>query len=249
MIPAYFLIIAASVVVGILWFLRRAASAGLARLTAIDLCFVLLISGFLGARLLHVFYEDWTYYAASPLAALQVWNGGFVYYGGFLCALFAGAWFCSLRREPFWLWADTAALPLGLTYALGRLACFVNGCCYGYPAAVPWAVRFGEEGIFRHPTQLYASVWEFTLIGLLWSLERLGRQRKFMFNINFKRVPGTLFNLWLMGHSTGRLVMEHFRDDPRGHLFFGSVSIGTVVSLALLAGAGQALWSGAKGRR
>jgi prolipoprotein diacylglyceryltransferase len=49
--------------------------------------------------------------------------------------------------------------PLATGIAVGRLGCFFAGLpdyTYGTPAALPWAVDFGD-GIARHPVQLYES--------------------------------------------------------------------------------------------
>ena len=205
--------------VGALWFLRRAQAARLNRVAAIDLTLVVLISGFVGGRLLHVFYEEPEYYLKHPLRVLAVWNGGFVFFGGMLAAIGGAYAFCFWRREPFLFWADRAALPSALTYALGRIGCFFNGCCYGRRCEWPWAMVL--EGIPRHPTQLYASLWEFFTIGILLLLEP-----------RFK-VSGVIFGLWLVMHGVGRIFMEFFRDDPRG-LFIMGQSLGTWIGLGLV---------------
>src|SRR5690606_10671308 len=131
---------------------------GLQRITAIDLTLVVLVAGFLGARLLHVVYEDWATYLLQPAQIFYIWNGGFVFLGGLGAALIAGILFCSFKREPFWFWADAAVLPAALAYGLGRLGCFLNGCCYGDICELPWAMTL--HGVGRHPTQLYATLWE-----------------------------------------------------------------------------------------
>lgn len=219
-ISTYFLIISVAVTVSVLWFIRRAEAQSMTRVMAIDIALVTLIGGFLGARLLHVVWEEPDYYRQYPLAVTHVWNGGFVFLGGVLGAFVSCAVFCRVKREPFWFWADMATLPIGLAYALGRVACFANGCCYGKTSGVPWAVTLHSAP--RHPTQLYASLWELVWLGLFLVL-----QRRF-------KTSGLLFNTWLVAHAFGRIVMENFRADPRGHLV-ADMSLGTVMSLGLMA--------------
>jgi phosphatidylglycerol:prolipoprotein diacylglycerol transferase len=189
------------------------------RVTAIDLALAVLIGGFLGARLLHIFFEEFELYRLNPMAVLYIWNGGFVYLGGVVGALVASVLFCKVKNEPFWFWADIATLPIAFGYGLGRIACFLNGCCYGRPAEVPWAAVL--HGAQRHPTQIYASLWEFAVVALLWLNEK-----KF-------KTSGMLFNVWLLLHGAGRIFMEVFRDDPRGSLILG-VSLGTAMSTVLM---------------
>jgi phosphatidylglycerol:prolipoprotein diacylglycerol transferase len=224
-IPTYYVVVSASALIGCLWFLKRATQERMPKLIAIDLTLVVLIAGFVGARLLHVFYEEPAYYAEHPWNVLKVWNGGFVYLGGMIAATVAAAFFCDFKREPFWVWADTAAPPVALAYALGRVGCFLNGCCYGRECVLPWAVFMGDA--YRHPTQLYATFWELWTIAVLLGIEKISlKQRR-------PRVPGVTWSVWLIFHGTGRLIMERFRVDPRGPDILG-LSISSWSSLALI---------------
>lgn len=217
-ISTYFLVISFACVVCTFWFLKRSARRNLTRTTAIDLTLACLIGGFAGARLLHVFWEEPAFYQQNPLAVFQIWNGGFVFLGGVIGAWFTCTLFCILRSEPFWFWADVGIPCISLGYAIGRVACFLNGCCYGKYCELPWAIHM--HGGLRHPTQLYASLWELAVLTLLLKIEPR------------VRMSGTLFSVWLVLHALGRVLMEIFRDDPRGPLIYG-LSIGTSMSLGL----------------
>ncbi len=218
-ISTYFLIISIGVTVSVMWFIRLAEQRHLARVVAIDISLAVLIGGFVGARLMHILYEEPAIYRANPLLILEIWNGGFVFLGGLIGAFFTTAILCRIKGEPFWFWADVATLPVSLSYMIGRMGCLLNGCCYGQPAEVPWAITI--NGAARHPTQLYASLWELFIFAMLY----LAQSRI--------KISGYLFNSWLIAHSLGRLVMEAFRDDPRGGLVLG-VSVSTAISLALI---------------
>ena len=64
---------------------------------------------------------------------------------------------------------DSFAVPVAAALAIGRLGCFVAGCCHGTVTNLAWGVDFGD-GLRRHPTQLYESVFHlsaaFVLAGL-----------------------------------------------------------------------------------
>lgn len=227
-ISTYYLVISATALVASLWFLRRTAAHKLSRIVAIDFTLVTLACGFLGARLLHVFYEEPAYYIVAPFRILEVWNGGFVYLGGLLGAALGAAFFCDWKREPFWLWADLAAPPAALAYALGRIGCFLNGCCYGHECLLPWAVSL--NGVPRHPTQIYATLWELSVVAMLLLMERRLKN------------PGALFGLWLILHAFGRIILEQFRGDPRGPAIL-SLSISTWISIGLLIGGLILMWN------
>ena len=66
---------------------------------------------------------------------------------------------------------DSFAIPLAVAIGIGRLGCYVAGCCYGVPTSLPWGVDFGD-GVHRHPTQLYETAFHLTSAVILWVLER-----------------------------------------------------------------------------
>lgn len=217
-ISTYFLLISVACTLGSVWFIERAVARKLNNVTAIDLTAMCLVGGFVGARLLHVFYEEPAFYQQDAWAILKFWQGGFVFFGGVLGAWLSALVFCVWRAEPFWFWADVAVVPVSFGYALGRLGCFFNGCCYGRRCELPWAVFM--QGAHRHPTQLYAAAWETLVLVMLMRIEPR------------VRMSGLLFNVWLVLHALGRVGMEYFREDERGPLIQG-LSLGTWISLAL----------------
>jgi phosphatidylglycerol:prolipoprotein diacylglycerol transferase len=177
-----------------------------------------------GARILHILYENFSYYRENPLKIFYLWEGGFVFYGGMILALVATfAYLHFIRAPKKSLYFDTFAPVLSFAYGFGRVGCFLAGCCYGKVCAYPWSVGG------RHPTQLYALIWEVGTIMLLLGLENI----EFSKRPRFLRRSGDIFILWLALHSLGRLMMESFRDDFRGDQIFG-YSVSTVLSLTLL---------------
>lgn len=185
-----------------------------------------MISGFIGARLFYVLYQEPHFYFQNPKEIFAVWRGGFIFYGGFLTAFLLGLLFLKLKKQDLFRWLDMSAPVAAFSYGLGRWACFFNGCCYGVNTTIFWGIQFPHLHGLRHPTQLYAVIYELLVWGLLLFLER-----KVAFIKNNK---GTLFFTWLFLHGVGRLVMEHFRDDPRGHLIMG-LTVSSLISWGLMA--------------
>lgn len=225
-LPTYFVIIVLVCCLCLLWTYVRARRQSQEIKLALDIAMMIMAGGFIGGRLFHVIYEGFDYYRLFPADALRVWDGGFVYYGGF----FGGFVFALLTmwvyKAPRLYWLDFFAPILAFGYGLGRLACFFNGCCYGALCELPWGVRFTYPGLpegLRHPTQLYAVFWElFVTLPLLLILQRkkgLG--------------SGLVFAVWLIFHGLGRWVMEIFRDDPRG-AFLLNMSVSTWISVFLI---------------
>ena len=66
---------------------------------------------------------------------------------------------------------DLFALAIPAGEAIGRIGCFVGGCCYGKAAGVAWAVH--DHGLWRHPAQLYLSVAAAACFMALLAIERM----------------------------------------------------------------------------
>lgn len=228
-LPTYYLIISLTYCISILWFYKRCESRNLPQKNAMDISLILLVAGFIGARLTHILFEMPQYYLQNPLDIFYFWQGGFVFYGGALFGYLCAFLYTRKMKLTFWLWHDTIAPVLAFGYACGRMACFLVGCCYGKVCDLPWAtpltqVHVASENVtslLRHPTQLYASGFELvTLVFLLWLEKRRPRL-------------GQVFLSWVLLHSLGRLVMEFFRDDPRGPNLLG-LSLSSLISIALI---------------
>jgi len=156
------------------------------------------------------------------LAAFKFWQGGLTFYGGVLLAVPGGMLFAKRRKIAGLLAADVLAPALMLALALGRVGCFLNGCCYGAKTTSALGVLFPGHYAQRHPTQLYESVFALALFVLLrWILRpRLTRQ-------------GQLFGAMLTIYGVFRLGIELLRDDPRGAL--GPLSTSQLIGIPLVA--------------
>lgn len=106
---------------------------------------------------------------------------------------------------------DTFAAPVAFSVAIGRLACFRAGCCYGVPSTLPWAVAFPSalEGptVLRHPTQLYEALFHFSLGVLLLVCQRRQLLR------------GQLMKFYLISYLAYRFATEFIRPEPA--IWFG----------------------------
>lgn len=114
-------------------------------------------------------------------------------------AVEAVKWAYDIRAKT----GDSFALPLAVAIAVGRLGCYFNGCCYGVPTALPWGVDFGD-GVLRHPTQIYETLFHLTMAAVLcWIIARgaLRLQR---------------LKLYLIAYCCYRFASEFIRPEPPG---------------------------------
>ncbi|HLL89490.1 MAG TPA: prolipoprotein diacylglyceryl transferase [Tepidisphaeraceae bacterium] len=131
----------------------------LARRTGIDPEFfdnatlVALVAGVVGARLSHVLenLDVYTNPARSAWAnfvdAINITSGGLTFYGGFLLAFLACGIYAARQQVPLRHLLDIAAPCVLIGLGLGRVGCFLNGCCYGAECSVPWAVRYPYHSV------------------------------------------------------------------------------------------------------
>ncbi len=191
---------------------------------ALDLAIILVLSGLIGSRLAYIAMFEWQEFLARPAIFFSMSNGGFqglVWYGGFTAGLLAFIIYIRVKRYPFWQMADIIAPYLALAYAIVRIGCFLNGCCYGVISDAACTVVFPEvDGFHRYPTQLYSSALNLLLFGLLY---RYYPRRRF---------DGQVFAGYLVGYAVYRFLIEFFREN---WVFYGPLSIAQVYSLLILA--------------
>jgi len=100
-----------------------------------------LLAGVLGARLFHVFHH-WSDYRDNLGGIFAVWSGGLEFLGGVIAALAVMILYFRGKKLPVLKFLDILAPALMLGLAFGRMGCFLNGCCFGAPCELPWAIRF-----------------------------------------------------------------------------------------------------------
>jgi phosphatidylglycerol:prolipoprotein diacylglycerol transferase len=211
-----------------------------------DLLFWVVIGGIAGARLAYV-AANWEEFARDPLRIANLRSGGLVFYGGLAGAAAAFLLFVRRRRENFWSLGDVAVTSLPLGHALGRIGCFMQGCCHGTPTASAFGVLYPpyspvwhnqvRDGLIDasspaclpvHPVQIYESAANMAIWGAL---------------ILFYRRPhrdGQVLGLYAMLYGVTRFSTEVLRGDERLRCL-GGLSLAQAASVLVFA-AGLAVW-------
>lgn len=207
---------------------RTARLRGIKEHFLMDLAVLLIFSGLLGARLFYVIL-NLAYYMQHPWESLKVWEGGLVFYGGFIVAAIAGVYYARRHAISVGLIADCMAPALALGQAIGRWGCFFAGCCYGKVTTLPWAVKFKDPaslaplGIDLHPTQLYESFGDLAIAAILWW--RL---------VKHPDNRGDVFWLYVLLYGSLRFIVEFMRGDDRGPTMGGLYPSQVLALLAVL---------------
>lgn len=181
------------------WYLPR---RGVAASVALDLLLAAAIGGIVGARALHV-GSHWDVYAANPLWILMLQRGGMVFYGGLAGGAAAVLAYVLVRKLPIPVIADTAAMAVPLGSAMGRLGCFLNGCCAGRETDAWFGVVFPGNAARVVPTQLVDSAANLLIFGVLLHLAVRNRPR-----------PGILWWMFLVLYGVSRFLVEMLRTNP-----------------------------------
>jgi phosphatidylglycerol:prolipoprotein diacylglycerol transferase len=111
-----------------------------------------LIAGVAGARLFYVihYFEQ---FKEHPIEVFYIWQGGLELLGGVILAITVIFLYLWYHKLPIRQYLDILAIGLMLALAFGRIGCFLNGCCFGKPTELPWAVRF-PYGSFAYLSQI-----------------------------------------------------------------------------------------------
>ncbi len=197
----------------------------------------LFLGGIVGARGLYVILHPEMIKSTGDI--FRSWQGGNVFYGCILGGLIGSLLYWCRRPYPLWTMIDIAAPAVAIGAAVGRIGCFLNGCCDGAICTLPWGVQFpaGSHAWMRqanaglisgeslrslpvHPTQLYAAA-----AGLAVLLALLAY-------FPWRRRPGEVMAVLMVLYSITRWPIEALRADERA--LFAGMTASQIISVALL---------------
>lgn len=169
---------------------------------------LIIIAGFIGARLFEVFFYSPDYFLTYPWEIINTRLGGLSIFGGIIGA----ATVLYLLKDEFkgkWMAiVELTAIIAPLGQAIGRWGNFFNQELYGWPCDGWWCLNIAEENRLPgwesfnsfQPTFLYESLLLLGLFGFLWYRKNdVGR--------------GYILPTYLIGYGLIRFVVEFFRID------------------------------------
>ncbi|MBO5765185.1 MAG: prolipoprotein diacylglyceryl transferase [Lentisphaeria bacterium] len=166
-----------------------------------------MISGIVGARIFYVvqFFE---HYRGNLFNIIRIDQGGLVFYGGFILAIFSILVYCRIYKIDFVRLLDFFAPAIAIAHACGRIGCFLNGCCFGRPANGFFSVTYPANsapqlkypGCSLAPVQLYEAAENIVLFFIFFHLCR-------------KTKRGVAMSSYLIAYGVLRFINECWRGD------------------------------------
>jgi len=223
---SYGVLLALSFVLGIALARHRAKNQGMDPNAVLDLSFVIVICAIVGSRFLYVVFHldefrgHWLD-IINPFTSGQIGLAGLTMLGGVVLSIVGVIVFTKMRGLSLLKMMDILSPSVALGIFLTRIGCFLNGCCFGKPSHLPWALVFPPNspagatfpGTPIHPTQLYSSLYGLIIFIILLKIER------------YKNFDGLLFFSFLMLYSTARFLVDFLRFYEKSMLLFNTITV------------------------
>lgn len=228
-------VVALGMALSLFLMLKKAAKKKLFDNAEILISYVM-ISALIGARIAYILVNPDEF--PSFLSLFMISEGGLISWGVLLGGIF-GVILCklftSMKNEKIRELLDLMAPYFMLAIAIGRIGCFLRGCCYGIPSELPWAVNYGEGAV--HPTQLYHALLDFLIFFALLkvnSKKEALQAKKIESKFSLINRKGSTFLLFLILYSAERFFVDFLRFHPAAE-YIGMISITQTVFMFIFA--------------
>lgn len=241
-LPAYGVMAVIGYLVGMYFINKEAIRNEIQPLTIQSLSMWIIVGMLIGARIWYV-WENWNQFAPSPLSIFKLWEGGMVFYGGFIGGFSGGMLFIKIAKLPLAKVMDIMAPGIAIAVGIGRIGCFLNGCCYGRITdswiGVYFPSRWTPPAYWDHlqrglippgashslpviPTQLISTLNLLIIFGILWKI-----RKKKVFN-------GFLFTLFIGLYGLHRFIIDFFRQYSGNALILKYLTLSQVLSIFMI---------------
>lgn len=189
--------------------------------TMVTILQIILVSGFLGGRILDIFSQPEL--LSDPLFVLKFWEPGLSILGAILGSTGALAFYLYYKKIPLLSLLDRISLYAPLAQSFGRVGCFFAGCCYGLPTTLRLSVTYNHPNNLAplncalHPSQLYSALLLLIIFACL-----------YFFVQHRTKKPGQLLFSYLFATGIERFLIDFIRWD---RIFIKNPSLLSCLSL------------------
>lgn len=231
-IPSYGLMMAIALITALLISYFRAKKAKLDLDIFSNMAIIAIICGLAGAYLLYIFVtyplsEIWESIKNGSFSTFK--NGGLVFYGAIIAGFLAAFIYLKIKKQRFLDYAACIVPSVPLAHAIGRVGCFLAGCCYGRCIDTPISVIYKNPiggapvGVPVFPIQLVESCCNIIIFIILLLYTRKNIKRR-----------SVLF-LYMLLYGIERFFLEYGRYDEIRGIFLG-LSTSQWISIAMVVG-------------
>jgi len=211
-VPSYSFFVGLAVIVGVLVYWLEAKKQKQVSENTLYILLGALIGGVIGAKII-IMLAYWNQLNWNIVLTGKSIVGGLI--GGTVGVLITKKILKIESQRKGNLFAPAIAIGV----AIGRIGCFLRGCCYGKETGLPWGVNFGDE-VLRHPTQIYESIF---MLGMFFYL---------LYARTKKPKPGRLFYILIISYFTFRFFIEFIRVEPIASLGLTWFQILSLIAIA-----------------
>ena len=207
-VSSYSIMVGLGILVGLFYYFVDARKRKVKGENVVIIIFAALFGGSIGAKL-----PLWLMnYKLVITGRPDIFLEGKTIVGGFLGGVIAVILIKRLMHIKIKL-GNVIAPAIAIGMAIGRIGCFLGGCCFG--KVCTWGIDFGD-GLRRIPTQLFEVAFHFTaFVALIIVKDRFNK-------------PGILFKYYIITYLIFRFVTEFFRENQ---LLWGYMTLYQILSL------------------
>jgi phosphatidylglycerol:prolipoprotein diacylglycerol transferase len=236
-VPAFGVMAVTGYLVGMFFITKEAKRKKIEPILLQSLTMWIIVGMLIGARIWYVL-ENWYQFSSDFLSIFILWEGGMVFYGGFIGGFLGGLLFVKIAKLKLYEVMDIVAPGIAIAIAIGRIGCFLNGCCYGkitdscigitfpsrwLPPAYLDQVQKGlispeaQRSLPVIPSQLISALSLFIIFLMLWKIRKI------------KVFNGFLFTLFLGLYGLQRFIIDFSRQYSRNALILMIISILVII--------------------
>jgi phosphatidylglycerol---prolipoprotein diacylglyceryl transferase len=203
----YGLMYVVGITVGLLVAWPFARLRGITQDQLLNVAWIAIPAGLVGARLYYVIQQPLGPYIAEPWRVFAFWEGGMAFYGAVFAVVITVVVMAWKMHISIWKFLDVAVLFAIVGQFFGRIGNIINGDVIGYPTNVPWGFVYANPNSFPphhdiayQPAALYELIINVTLFSILWTFRR-------------KVQPGILFFIYIFGYSFSQIIVFFWREN------------------------------------
>ena len=221
---------ALAVIIFLFLVLKEAKKRKIDQDKVLGLILFITIGSLIGARLLYILLNPSQFH--SFIDYINLWKGGLSGAGTLIFGTLAAILYAKISKTDFWKMMDLIAPYLALAFAIGRIGCFLRGCCFGLPTTMPWGIVYQGESFASqaglsgalHPTQLYHSIIDFFIFFVLLKLSKKKyrlENNKIESKYAFFNITSSIFFMFILLYSAERFLTDFFRWHPANEYALG----------------------------